>query len=301
MQIFAATYTPLKKDNSFNPAVIDVYANHLKENDLSGIFVNGSTGDFASLTIAERKEQLEAWANNKKGLKLINHVGDISLKNAIDLAKHSRDKADAIAAIAPFYFKPGNLGQLIEYCSKIAAAAPQLPFYFYHLPVLTNVNFDMQEFLKKAIAEIPNFQGIKFTENNLVAFQEVNGSAKGKDIFFGVDEAFLPAVAAGSKGAVGSTFNHLMPLYANILRAIEEGDFNEAQKLQRLSISFVKTLDQYGGFNGGGKSFMRALGVDCGPSRFPHTTLKNKQIDDVIASFTKLGLDKYLKISDTVK
>lgn len=301
MQIFAATYTPLKEDNTFNPEIIDLYASRLKENDLSGIFINGSTGDFASLTIAERKEQLEAWSDKKKGLKLINHVGDISLKNAMDLAGHSKDKADAIAAIAPFYFKPANLGQLIEYCSKIAACAPQLPFYFYHLPALTNVNFDMQAFLKKAITEIPNFQGIKFTENNLVAFQEVNGSAQNKDIFFGVDEVFLPAVAAGSKGAVGSTFNHLMPLYIKILKAIEEGNFNEAQKLQRLSITFVKTLDQYGGFNGGGKSFMRALGVDCGPSRFPHTTLNNKQMDEVIATFTKLGLDKYLNIIETVK
>lgn len=301
MQIFAATYTPFKKDSTFNSEVIGTYANHLKENDLSGIFINGSTGDFASLTITERKEQLEAWADKKKDLKLINHVGDISLKNAIDLAKHSQDKADAIAAIAPFYFKPANLDQLIEYCSKIAASAPQLPFYFYHLPVLTNVNFDMQVFLKKAIAEIPNFQGIKFTENNLVAFQEVKGNAKEKDIFFGVDEAFLPAVAAGSKGAVGSTYNHLMPLYNEILRAVEEGNFNEAQKLQRLSINFVKTLDQYGGFNGGGKSFMRALGVDCGPSRFPHTTLNDDQINEVLTKFSKLGLDKYLKIKDTVK
>lgn len=301
MQIFAATYTPLKEDNTFNPKVIDVYANHLKENDLSGIFINGSTGDFASLTIAERKEQLEAWSDKKKGLKLINHVGDISLKNAMDLAEHSQDKADAIAAIAPFYFKPGNLDQLIEYCSKIAASAPQLPFYFYHLPVLTNVNFDMQAFLKKAVAEIPNFQGIKFTENNLVAFQEVNASAENKDIFFGVDEVFLPAVAAGSKGAVGSTFNHLMPLYTKILKAVKNGHLDEAQKLQSLSINFVKTLDQYGGFNGGGKSFMRALGVDCGPSRFPHTTLNNKQIDEVVATFAKLGLDKYLNIIETAK
>ena len=301
MQIFAATYTPLKEDNTFNPEIIDLYASRLKENDLSGIFINGSTGDFASLTIAERKEQLEAWSDKKKGLKLINHVGDISLKNAMDLAEHSQDKADAIAAIAPFYFKPGNLDQLIEYCSKIAASAPQLPFYFYHLPVLTNVNFDMQAFLKKAVAEIPNFQGIKFTENNLVAFQEVNASAENKDIFFGVDEVFLPAVAAGSKGAVGSTFNHLMPLYTKILKAVKNGHLDEAQKLQSLSINFVKTLDQYGGFNGGGKSFMRALGVDCGPSRFPHTTLNNKQIDEVVATFAKLGLDKYLNIIETAK
>jgi len=301
MRIFAATYTPLHEDNTLNLDVIDTYANHLVENKVSGIFINGSTGDFASLTIPERKELLEAWAVKKKGLKLINHVGDISLKNAMDLAEHSKDKADAIAAIAPFYFKPSNLDQLIEYCSRIAACAPNLPFYFYHLPALTNVNFDMKEFLIKATEHIPNFQGIKFTQNDLVAFQEVNGSTTEKDIFFGVDEAFLPGLAVGAKGAVGSTFNHLMPLYLEIISAFKEADFQKAQKLQSMAVKFVKTLDKYGGFNGGGKSFMRALGVDCGPSRFPHATLNDQQIQEIRVTFSEIGLKEYLKFTEPVR
>ncbi|MCM4156990.1 dihydrodipicolinate synthase family protein [Gramella sp. AN32] len=294
MQIFAATYTPLKEDLSLKLDIIGQYANYLTHNKINGVFINGSTGDFASLTISERKEHLEAWVPEKTGLTLINHVGDIGLKNAMDLAAHSAGKADAIAAIAPFYFRPSNIDQLIEYCSKIAASAPNLPFYYYHLPALTNVNFDITDFLKKAVDQIPSFEGIKFTQNDLVAYQEVNAMAGDKDIFFGVDEAFLPSLATGAKGWVGSTFNHLTPLYRAIADHFYECDFYEARKLQALALKFVQTLASYGGFNGGGKSFMKEMGVDCGPSRFPHRTLNSEEIKEVLSVFTQYGLNEYL-------
>lgn len=293
MKIFAATYTPFHSDLSLNLELIADYSSYLTYNKINGVFLNGSTGDFASLTTAERKNILEAWSPEKKGLTLINHVGDISLKNAMDLAKHSKGKADAIATIAPFYFKPGDINQLVEYCSKMAACAPELPFYFYHLPALTQVNLDMKIFLEQAIRQIPNFAGIKFTQNDLVAFQEVNARSQDKDIFFGVDEAFLPSLAAGAKGSVGSTFNHFTPLYRAITKHFANGNFQKAQKLQLMAINFVQALAKYGSFNGGGKSFMKTLGIDCGPSRFPHNTLTNQEIKQSTELFEKWGLSEY--------
>lgn len=293
MKIFAATYTPFTSDFNLNLDVLEDYSNYLTNNKIDGVFVNGSTGDFASMTIAERKELLEGWADKKNGLWLINHVGDISLKNAMDLADHAKDKADAIAALAPFYFKPSSVDKLVEYCLNIAQCAPEIPFYFYHLPALTHVDFDMKIFLEKAVATIPSFAGIKFTQNDIVAYQEVRAQGEGKDIFFGVDEAFLPSLAAGAKGWVGSTFNHLTPLYHEIADHFKQGDLQKAGDLQLMAIEFVQTLAGYGGFNGGGKSFMKELGVDCGPSRFPHRTLEASELKEVSKIFKESGLNDY--------
>lgn len=293
LKIFAATYAPFKTDLSLNLEVVGEYSNYLNQNKINGVFLNGSTGDFASLTIEERKNILEAWASEKKELSLINHVGDISLKNAMDLAEHSRGKADAIAAIAPFYFKPESVDQLVEYCQSIAQCTPETPFYFYHLPALTNVNLDMTIFLKKAIQKIPNFAGIKFTQNDLVSYQQTKAIAQDKDIFFGVDEAFLPSLAAGAKGWVGSTFNHLAPLYQTIIQEFDDGNFKKCQELQLLAINFIKTLASHGSFNGAGKSFMKTLGVDCGPSRFPHCTLQDQEIKQAVELFKSGELSDY--------
>ena len=46
--LIAATYTPLKEDGSLNLELINKYSTFLKDNNVAGTFVNGSTGDFAS-------------------------------------------------------------------------------------------------------------------------------------------------------------------------------------------------------------------------------------------------------------
>ena len=136
--LIAAAYAPMKSDKTLNLEVIGDYGRFLKNNNVTGVFVNGSTGDFASLTIEERKQIIDCWAENRlKDFVLINHVGHTSLKEAKELATHSVGKVDAISALSPYYFKPPTLQSLVDYCSQIAACTPDLPFYYYHIPVLT--------------------------------------------------------------------------------------------------------------------------------------------------------------------
>lgn len=292
--MFAATYAPMKEDFSINPVEVSNYSNFLLRNKVFGVFINGSTGDFVSLTRNERIELLEAWSEERKnGLYLINHVGSNSLKEAERLAMASVGKADAIAAIAPFYFKPANVQQMLDYCKAIATKASDLPFYYYHLPVLTGVNFSMTVFGEMAKEQIPNFAGIKFTENNLVEFQKTNLNHPDVDVFFGVDEAFCSSLGSLSKGWVGSTYNHLSPLFHEIKSEFDKGNLEKALQLQNLVVTFVETLSTYGSFNGSGKSFMSVLGVNCGPSRFPHPTLTNSQLENVAKTFDNIGLSSY--------
>lgn len=294
--LIAATYTPMHADTSLNLDLVPRYAEYLMGNGVKGAFINGSTGDFASLSVAERMAVTTAWALNKTpNLFVIDQVGHTSLKEAKEMARHAADKVDGIAALAPFYFRISNLDKLVEYCGEIAACAPNIPFYYYHIPVLTGANFNMIDFLELVTPRIPNLGGIKFTNNNLIDYRYSkdfnNGSA---NILFGFDEIFLASLPFGAKGWVGSTYNHLAPLYLSILDAFNSHDQKLAAELQEKSMKFVDILNGKGGFNGAAKSFMKALGVDCGPSRFPHTTLNDAQIKEAMSQLEALGIAPYL-------
>ena len=292
--LIAAVYAPMHENGSLNTIRIKDYGQFLLHNDISGVFMNGSTGDFTSLSISERKEITSAWSKSKSGLYLIDHVGDPSLKVAKDLAAYASDKVDAIAAIAPFYFRLNNVDKLVTYCSEIAACAPNLPFYYYHIPVLSGANLNMVSFLEKARNEIPNLAGIKFTDNNLIDYGFCKSLENGKyNILFGYDELFLNSLPLGAEGWVGSTYNHLAPLYYKIKSHFNNGDMPEAAKLQSMAIKFVQLLDSKGGFNGVAKGFMKHLGVDCGPSRFPHTTLTDEDYKVIIKELTAIELEKW--------
>ncbi|TVZ57534.1 N-acetylneuraminate lyase [Flavobacteriaceae bacterium MAR_2010_105] len=289
--LIAAVYAPMNKDCSLNTSLIKDYSQFLIRNKVEGVFMNGSTGDFVSLTIEERKQITKTWSNNKTNdLYLIDHVGDPSLKVAKELANYASDKVDAISVLAPYYFRLNSLDKLIEYCSEIASCAPNLPFYYYHIPILSGANFSMADFLGRAKNEIPNLAGIKFTNNDLIDYGHCKTKANSKyNILFGFDELFINSLPLGATGWVGSTYNHLAPLYYKIKDLFEQGNMKEAADLQYKAIRFVEILNSKGGFNGVGKGYMRMLGLDCGPSRFPHTTLNNEDYNLI-----KIDLDKLL-------
>jgi N-acetylneuraminate lyase len=268
----------------------------LRGNKVAGAFVNGSTGDFASLSVDERKLIIEEWSKYKSDdFFVINHVGHTSLKVAKDLATHSADKVDAIATLSPYYFNIPSLQSLVSYCAEIAACAPNLPFYYYHIPDLTGANFAMVDFLKLAEDQIPNLAGIKFTKNNVVDFRYSKNYKNNKyNILYGVDEMFLASLPYEATGWVGSTYNHLAPLYYNIVEAFNAGDHKKASQLQTKSMQFVDELNNRGGFNGAGKSFMKVLGIDCGPSRYPHKTFSNEELKEVTGVLEGLGIMQYV-------
>lgn len=76
--------------------------------------MNGTAGEHASLSVAERKALGEAWVREGKAAGLtsvILHVGAGSLGDSRELAAHAEGLgADAVAAIAPTYYKPPDLG-----------------------------------------------------------------------------------------------------------------------------------------------------------------------------------------------
>ncbi len=290
--LIAATYAPMHSDGSLKLDIVGPYGEFLKSNKVAGAFINGSTGDFVSLGTNERKQITEAWSNNKPSdFHLVCHVGHNNLREAQELASHAEGKVDGIAALAPYYFRLNSLDKLFTYCSEIAKSAPKTPFYYYHIPVLTGANFQMIDFLEMAGNKIPNFAGIKYTQSNLIDFPKCMAfNNRAYKILFGVDEQLLSSLPYGAEGWVGSTYNHLAPLYYQIISSFKAGDLVHASYLQRKAVAFVETLDKMGGFNGAGKSFMRLFGLDLGPSRFPHVTLTNAQLATAVDDFDKIGL-----------
>ena len=291
--LVAATHTPMHEDGRINLAAIEQQAAHLAANPVTGAFICGSTGESHSLTVAERMNVAQRWSEvmDRNKLKLVVHVGHNCQSDAIALAEHAqRMKADAICTMAPCYFKPATVGDLVDFCAPVAAAAPGLPFYFYDIPALTGVNLPMVEFLRKGKTCIPNLAGIKFTSTNLMALQECLEADDGSfNILFGTDEMLLGALALGVPGGVGSTYNYAAPLYAKMMAAYQAGDMVAAQALQMKSVKLVQVLIQYGVLPAG-KALMSLMGADCGPVRPPVRRLTEEQKARLFSQVESLGV-----------
>jgi N-acetylneuraminate lyase len=289
--LIAAPFTPMHPDGAVNLSLIDKLAKHLAANQVAGAFVNGTTGEGLSLTTDERMKIVERWRNSAPpGLRLIVHVGHTSVLESRALAAHAaRFKADAIAAMAPSFFRINHVDQLVDWCARIAEAAPALPFYYYHFPVMTGADLPMADFLTQAGRRIPNLAGIKFTHENLMDYRRCLAFDHSRyNLLFGRDEMMLAALGMGATGLVGSTYNYIAPLYHRLIAAFNRGDLPAAQDLQSQAIEIITVMSRHGGLSAG-KHLMRMIGFDCGSVRAPLQELTSKAAAALERELRRLG------------
>ena len=294
----AATHTPFNADGSLNLAVVEQQAEHLMANGVHTVFIGGSTGESHSLSLTERQSLAQRWSEvvRNTSLRMVVHVGANCLSDCRALASQAQELgAVAISSMAPSYFKPKSLDVLIDCAADIAAAAPEVPFYFYDIPVLTNVNFSMPEFLTQAPARIPTLAGIKFTNPDLMAYQLcLRANSYKWDVPFGCDEFLLAALALGAKGAVGSSFNFAAPIYLRLIEAFQKGDINTAREEQFRSVRTIQLLASYG-YMGEAKAVMGFLGVPVGPARLPNGNLSSIQTTELRQKLETMGFFEWVK------
>ncbi len=285
-------HTPFHADGALHLAIVEQQAAHYLKHRINAVFIAGSTGESTSLSLQERLALTERWMQVTSGtaLRVVVHVGANCLDDAREIAAHAQAKgAAAIAAFSPSYFKPPSMDALVRCAAHIAEAAPETPFYFYDIPVLTGVTFAMPQFLALAHDRIPTLAGIKFTNSDLAAYQfclRANGGIW--DLPWGIDQHFLGALAMGAKGAVGSSYNYAAPIYHRMLDAFAKGDISGAREAQFQATRTLALTHSYGAL-GAAKHIMKCLGVDVGPVRLPNEMLSLARQDQLRADLEQMG------------
>ncbi|MDR2914313.1 MAG: dihydrodipicolinate synthase family protein [Tannerella sp.] len=290
--LIAAAFTPMDRAGQVNLSVIRSYAERMIGSEVTGIFICGTTGESASLTTEERKSITSEWIKWAKGkLKVIVHVGSNSQPQTMELARHAYESgADAIAAIAPGFFKPENVKELIDFFIPVAGCAEELPFYYYNMPSMTGVYLPVPQLLEEGIKQIPNLAGVKFTHNNLMEMAECLNLENGRfEVLHGYDEILITGLALGVKAGVGSTYNYIPHIYQGIIDSFNKSDLDTARRLQMKSIDIVKIIIKYGGGVRGGKAIMNLLNIECGPCRLPMAPFSREEYDLLKNDLEKTG------------
>ena len=276
-----APFTPFHENGEVNLEPIERYAKMLAKNGLKGVFINGSSGEGYMLTEEERMSLAERWVQvAPEGFKVIVHVGSTCVKSSERLAAHAQKiGAFGIGAMATPFPKIGRVEELVKYCEEIAAGAPNLPFYYYHIPAFNGAYLPMLDLLKAVDGRIPNFAGIKYTYESLYEYNQCRLYANGKfDMLHGQDETILPCLAmGGAQGGIGGTTNYNGRCLVGILDAWERGDLDKARELQNFGQEVINVICHFRGNIVGGKRIMKLIGLDLGKNRTPFNNMTDEE------------------------
>lgn len=295
--MIVAPFTAFGPDGAVDLEKVHLQKKFYKDNGVAGVFVCGTTGEGSALTMEERRMLFREWSRYKEeDFAVIAFLGGTSTRECRDLAIYARECGlDAVAVTAPYYQKAAGVADLSAFCREIASAVPDMPFYFYHIPCLTNVNVPMYDLLLQMDKEIPNLAGIKYTFENMMDYQLcLNFRDRKYDIMWGRDEMLLPALSIGAQAYVGSTYGYNAPIYNEIIRLFGEGRISEAAELQLKANRIITLLSKYG--NGAGKAFMKAAGLDLGPCRLPLHTLTDAEYQSFQRDLEDVEFAKYASV-----
>lgn len=276
-----APFTPFYANGDVNLEPIEAYAKMLQKNGLKGVFINGSSGEGYMLTTEERMLLAERWvAVAPKDFKIIVHVGSCCLRESRCLAEHAQKLGVwGIGSMAPPFPHIGRIEELVKYCEEIASAAPELPFYYYHIPAFNGAYLPMLDLLKAVDGRIPNFAGIKYTFESLYEYNQCRLYKNGKyDMLHGQDETILPSLAqGGAQGGIGGTTNYNGKELVGIIEAWKNGDIEIAREKQNFAQEVINVICHYRGNIVGGKRIMKLMGFDLGPNRTPFRNMTDEE------------------------
>ena len=276
-----APFTPFYENGEVNLEPIPAYAAMLQKNGLQGVFINGSSGEGYMLTDEERMKLAEAWvAAAPEGFKVIVHVGSCCVKASRKLAEHAQKiGAWGVATMAPPFPKIGRVEELVKYIEEIACGAPNLPFYYYHIPAFNGAFLPMVKLLEAVDGRVPNFAGIKYTYESIYEYNQCRMYKNGKfDMLHGQDETILPSLAmGGAQGGIGGTTNYNGKELVGIIDAWKAGDLELARERQNFSQEVINVICHYRGNIVGGKRIMKLIGLDLGKNRTPFQNMTDEE------------------------
>src|ERR1700716_3441134 len=156
---WVAASTPCGKDLKFDEELYKDLLAYLQANGADGVVVLGTTGEFPSFSLAERKKVAETAFKYRNGLNIIVCSGTSNFPETIELSQHAEaNGADGLLIVPPFYYKHPHPDGLTKYYTLIFEKV-KIPINLYHIPFASGVPISLA--LLHSLEKYPNLAGIK--------------------------------------------------------------------------------------------------------------------------------------------
>ena len=283
--VIPAVLSVFDKDENLDEQGTREFIRHLLRYDIGGLYVTGSTGETFLMTSEERMRQLEITMEEVGDkVPVVVHVGAMSTRETIRLAKHAEKLGAAgVSSVPPFYFKY-NQDQIYNYYKDVAEAT-SLPMIVYNIPLAGMMTVD--QIIR--LSEIENVKGVKYTGTALYEVMQIKEGCKpGFQVYGGCDELGSSNISLGVDGIIGSFYNVIPDLYCRIWNAVKASDVPLATELQRKAVHVIFAGIRSGSMMACMKVWLRAAGIPGGWSRRPFSNFTEEEEKKLVAELVSI-------------
>ncbi len=264
--IFTPNVVPFHDDHRINEGELRRYTNWLIEKGVTGLYPNGSTGEFIRISFEERIRVVEIMADEVKGrIPILAGAAEPNIAMVLEACKRYADLGcRAVSVTGPYYFKVSQ-HSIEHYFREIASKSP-IDILLYNIPQFSNeISLDV---VKRLAADCPRIVGIKDSSRDMPRFMDTLNEVKAIrpdfSCMIGCEEILLPVLLMGADGGTiassGVAPEAIMKLYNSFLK----GDLAEAKRIQFKLLELIKTMFAAGNFPEGFREGVNLRGFHTG-------------------------------------
>jgi 4-hydroxy-tetrahydrodipicolinate synthase len=231
--LYIPLITPFTDDGELATEALEKLAHDVIDSGAAGLVALGTTGEHATLTVAERRAVLDVAARvcRERGTALIAGAGS---NDTAGTARELRDLAAwpevaAALTVVPYYTRPSEEG-VVAHFTRLAAGSP-VPLIVYNIPYRTGRSLGARTLLE--LAGVPGIIGVKqavgAVDQDTILL--LAGKPAGFAVLAGDDVFASPLLALGAAGGILASAHLRTGEFADMIAAWHRGQLEQAREL----------------------------------------------------------------------
>jgi 4-hydroxy-tetrahydrodipicolinate synthase len=195
----------LRVDHDF----VTSHCRWLLENGCAGVVPLGSLGEGATLSFEEKLQIVRTCVGAVNGrAPVVASISSLSTMEAVALAKATADAGcDALMVLPPYVYQ-GSWREMKAHVSAVFEAT-RLSCMLYNNPIAYGTDF-LPEQVQELAAQHENFAAVKESSADVRRVAAIRALVEDRlEVFVGVDDAIVEAVAVGATGWIAGLANAL--------------------------------------------------------------------------------------------
>ncbi len=281
--IFVPNIVPFDEEGKINENELRRQTNWLIDKGVSGLYPNGSSGEFIRLSFEERKRIIAIMSSEVKGrVPILAGGAEANVEMILEACETYADYGcSAVSVTGPYYY---NVSQesIEELFREIAAKSP-IGIVMYNIPQFSNeISVPV---VRRLALDCPNIIGIKDSSRDMPRFintlNEIKPQRPEFSILVGCEEILYPTLVMGGDGGTIATSGVVPEAVMKLYNCFLSGELDEAKRIQFKLLDLINTMLYAPDFPHGFRIGYELRGFNMGSSRYVLSSREKEELGNI--------------------
>jgi dihydrodipicolinate synthase/N-acetylneuraminate lyase len=283
--IFTPNLVPFHDDGRINEDELRRMVNWLIDKGVSGLYPNGSTGEFIRLSFEERKRVIQIVVEENRGrVPILAGAAESNLAMILEACQTYADLGCvAVSVTGPYYYKVSQ--ESIEHFFRELAKRSPIDIVLYNIPQFSNeISVPV---LTRLAMDCPRIVGIKDSSRDFPRFLSTLHAIKPQRPDFacliGCEEILFTSLVMGADGGTIASSGVVPEVIMKLYREFLAGNWEEAKRVQFKLLDLIEAMLYGTNFPEGFRAGMALRGFSLGSSRQLLSPKEQSDLEDIRA------------------